>query len=549
MKKILKRNRGTIIIILIIFVVALFLRTVKLPEFPVGFQMDEAIIGVTGNSILHTGKDTNGVFLPMYTEVFGDYIPVGYHVLTIPFIQLFGLSVFATRLPGAIIGALTIFSAYLFAWSLFRNKTISLLFAGILAISPWSIILSRVTSEASVSVFFILLGFALVFQSIRNQKLGYLFSGGIVLLISFFFYHTPRLFVPLMFIGIIVFLYPQLRSIKNKIYVRAFFATFILLSLTVVILVLSFKGATARFDQVSIFKTPETRLVMEEQIREDGMEASPLETRMFHNKLINNALAFSQNYLEYFSPNNVFIKSGVPRILAIPNVGLILLTLLPFFIFGLGRLLFEKDKLSKVVYIWLLIAPITAALTVDDVPNMRRASIMFPVIELIAAYGLYNFLRLFNGRVRYVLIIVIGLLVCANFIYFTHQYFVHAKTHQAWYRNNGFGEMMKEVNKNYSKYDKVVLTKSEGGYPLVLFYSNYDPATYIKEGSPKDADYKGFGKYIFVPNECPSVNLSVKLPITTKVLYVDRGNCPAPVNRTYTEIKREDGSIGFRVVY
>lgn len=550
-KKISKFKYTSIITVFVIFVFALVLRLVLLSEFPVGFQTDEAILGDTGYSILKTARDTDGVLFPMYTEVFGDYIPTGYHVLTIPFIMVFGLTEFAVRLPGAIFGALTVFPVYFLATVFFRKKSIALLCSLFFAIAPWSLILSRGSSEASVATFFVLGGFAFFLDSFKNHKISYLLYSAILFTVSFFIYHTPRLFVPLMLVSFFVFFIPQIRALNNKKYRNALCIVSILLIGLVGILILSFKGSTARFNQVSIFNYPETRLVMEEQIREDGSTHSHIVTRVFHNKVVNNSFAFIENYSEYLSINTLFIRPGLPKLFEIPNVGLLYIFFIPFMFIGAALIILQKEKMMKFIFIWIVVAPITAALTVDDVPNMRRASILFPIIEMVSVFGIVGFISFFKGRLKYVAIIILIIGFSWNFLYFEHQYFLHAKVHRTWFRNNGFAEVMKEVNMNYDNYDKIVMSKTGGGYPLVLFYSQYDPKEYQREGSPKDADYKGFGKYIFVPNDCPSINSSVSLPKDTRILYIDIGNCkePAKLSKKFKDIRREDGSMGFRIVY
>lgn len=553
MEKILKGNGIIIISLIAIFILALFLRAVKLSEYPVGFQTDEAILGYTGYSIIHTLKDTNGVFLPMYTEVFGDYIPTGYHYLTIPPILLFGLSEFSTRLPGALIGALMVFPIFFLTFSLFRNKTVSIMSSLFISISPWNTILSRGSSEALVSIFFVIFGFSFVLQSIRNKKTSYILYGMTFLIISFFFYHTPRLFVPIMFISTAVFILGRKNKFDSR-YIKYFISSCVVTLLAVAVLTLSFKGSTARFDQISIFSFPETRLVMEEQIREDGAQ-NPLITRVFHNKVINFSLTFAQNYFEYLSFNNLFLKPGLPKMFAIPNTGLIYAVFIPFFLYGIVKILADKDKPVKLAIVWILVAPITAALTVDDSPNMRRAAIVYPIIEIISVFGLVSFftvIRRVNRYLRNFVTITIVIAFGWSLLYFLHQYYIHGEKHQPWYRNNGFREMMKVVNENYNEYDKVVITKTGGGYPLVLFYSKFSPAEYQSLGSPKDRDYGGFGEFIFVPNECPSKDQIPHLKNYKKILFVDHGICkpPSPDSKMkFTEILREDGSLGFRIIY
>ena len=85
-------------------------------------------------------------------------------------------------------------------------------------------------------------------------------------------------------------------------------------------------------------------------------------------------------------------------------------------------------------------------------------------------------------------------------------------------------------------------------YPMVLFHMQYDPRIYQMEGSPKGPDYGGFGKFIFVPQACPSEQrheLSLK---TDKILYVDKGDCLGNI-LSAKSIYRKDGTKVFNIIY
>ena len=100
------------IALIFIFALALFLRIYKLGSCPVGFLWDEAALGYNGYSILKTGRDEYGKFLPIIFKSFGDYKPGLYVYLTVPSIAIFGLTEFSTRLPAAIFGSLTVLLIY-----------------------------------------------------------------------------------------------------------------------------------------------------------------------------------------------------------------------------------------------------------------------------------------------------------------------------------------------------------------------------------------------------------------------------------------------------
>lgn len=562
MVKSLNKNLFIAILLCAVFIVALFLRLVNLSNYPVGFQIDEASLGYNAYSILLTGKSEAGTQIPLYIDTFGDNRPTGYNYLTVPSVAVFGLTVFATRFPGALFGALMVIPIFLLTYAFTKDKRTAIVSAVLLSVAPWSVVLSRASAEAIIALFCILFGFYFIVSFIQgNNKLWKLLLGIFLLALSFFFYHTPRVFVPMyFFVALVVLYFPFKNVLANKQFVHLL-CSFIFLCVASALLIFVIKGGTGRFSQVNIFGFPETKLTIEEQLREDGTVHVPLiETRVVHNKGVNYFLTFTSNYFAYFTGDLLFINGGLPIWYKVEKAGLLLLIECPFLIYGFYLLAKSKNKISKLPLLWVVVAPVTAAFTVDDVPNINRAIVLFPMLEIIAAVGVVKMYenvakmnyKLVRVKIRYLILLLAVFLFFFNVLYFLHQYFIHGSTHRTWYRNNGFAQMMEIVNKNYDKYDKIVTTKNGGGYPLFLFYSQYDPSTYLKEGSPKDTDYKGFGKFIFIPNECPSINHSIDLPVGTKVLFIDRGTCEVPAKKSgkkYTGIQREDGSLGFRIIY
>lgn len=578
------KKQTIIFLLLSIFILACILRFTKLSEFPVGFHIDEASLGYNGYSLLKTGKEEHGIPMPLYVDMFGDNRPSGYHYLTVLPIALFGLNEFATRFPGALFGSLTVFAMYLLVYQIFitqetgyrkqkisesSHKTtnrkpvtnvscfvfhvpeiIALLSSFLLALSPWHINLSRASAEAVVALFFILLGFGLLLKSFRIRKIPDLLFGILSMSFSYFFYHTPRVFVPLLLVTLTVFFYHQWRSFGKK-YITALVLSVSAACILSFSLIFLINGGTDRFSQVNIFGFPETRLVLEEQIREDGTQMLPPKfTRVFHNKFTNYALTFATNYLEYFSGEFLFIKGGLPIWYKIPNVGLLYLVELPFIITGFVYLGSRKKLILAVPIIWMVIAPVTAAITTDDIPNINRSIVLFPMFQILAAVGCLYVIEHLPRFLRYAAIGVSVMALGCNSGYFLHQYFVHAKTHQTWYRFNGFKELVNKVQSQSSKYDKVFVTKSLGGiYPHFLFFMQYDPLAYQKEGSPKDRDYKGFGPYIFVPQACPSYEKDDKFPLAVHPLFVDNGTCKISTVYKTEGVFREDGTRAFTVVY
>lgn len=549
----LKNNLLTCIILGAILVFALFIRVYNLSSVPLGFHIDEASLGYNGYSLLLTGKDENNHKLPLYIDMFGDNRPSGYHYLTIVPIKIFGLNEFATRLPGALFGAFSVIPFFFLAQILFKNKKISLLSALFISIAPWSVVLSRASDETIVALFLIILGYAIVILGLQKKRASYFFAGVLFLLLSFFFYHTPRVFVPLLFLSFLAYLYPLWKKFefKKKIFL---ILSFLILSFVSFSLVFLIKGGTGRFSQVNIFQSPGIKILVEQQVSGDGeMHTPSFIARLMHNKVTDYSLGIASNYFEYFTGQFLFIEGGRPLWYKVPAMGLIYLVELPFILLGIFYLLSSKDPFHKLPLIWLLVAPITAAFTIDDIPNINRAIIMFPMVELIAAYGFVRFAEKFsNIKYKTIVAVFVFLLIC-NFSYFLEQYFVQSQVIENWYRYEGFSKMMHVVKNDYINNDKIVVTKSFGGiYPLVLFYMKYNPVTYQKEGSPKDKDDQGFGKFFFVTSICPSIDRDPKVPKVNKIIYIDNGTCPDYKGLNllkHINIYRKDGTRAFRIVY
>ena len=107
MNKLIKNN-----LIIMILLLAGFLRFWKLGTIPPHLTPDEASLGYNAFSVLKTGKDEFGEFLPIIFKSFGDYKPGLYVYFTIPSVLIFGLNEFSVRLPSAIAGVVAILLLY-----------------------------------------------------------------------------------------------------------------------------------------------------------------------------------------------------------------------------------------------------------------------------------------------------------------------------------------------------------------------------------------------------------------------------------------------------
>lgn len=533
--------------LILIFLVAIFLRFYKLSEIPSGFHIDEVTVGYNAYSLMETGRDENNNFLPLYIDSFGDQRPAGYFYLTIPAIKIFGLNQFAVRFPSAFLGSLTVILVFFLAEEIFTNQLVALISSFLLAISPWHIIVTRATSESSFALFLIVFGTYLFFKAIKKNKYAYLFPVLIMYLISFYTYHTPRVFVPLLVLGVGLLCYPRIKERKTK----KLILVFLVACLTIASLTFLIGPGQGRFKQVSIFNHPGVQLRLDEQIREEFPGTNVYLIRFFHNKIINYSREILSNYGKHFSFDFLFLNGGLPMRYKVPETGLLYLIELPFIFLGIIFLFKEKISLFWLPIYWLLLGPLAASLTQEDVPNIQRAFFMLPSFQILAAYGFYKILDSLKEKklFRKIIISLSCLLLVFNFSYFLHQYLVHQRVYRPWYRNYGFKELITEINRLSPRYQKIVLTKAHNDpYIYILFYNQYNPKIYQKYRFLRPRDRWGFEKYIFHPSDCPS-HVREEISQEGKSLFIDKGECKVmPYAQTLKIIFREDNTPAFRLL-
>ena len=189
--------------VILILLLAAFLRFVELGKNPPGLYWDEVSLGYNAYSILKTGRDEHGEFLPLTRfKAFGDYKPPGYIYATVPSIALFGLNEFAVRFPSALAGVIMVWLTYLLVRELFPTHLgVALLAASLLAISPWHLQLSRVAFEAMLAAAFNLAGVYLFIKAI-NKSGWWLIPSGIFFVLTLYTFNSNRLLTPLIVLAL-----------------------------------------------------------------------------------------------------------------------------------------------------------------------------------------------------------------------------------------------------------------------------------------------------------------------------------------------------------
>lgn len=438
---VVKNIMKTKLILVFIVLLAFVLRFYRLGDVPLGFHQDEISQSYNSFSILKTGADRYGEFLPILFRSFGSYQPPVYTYLTPLSLFVFGNTIFAARLMSALFGVLTVFITYLIINKLAREKykeSLSLLTAFTVAISPWAIHFSRRVVEGNLGLFFFLLSLYFFIRSL--EKIKYLIPASIILGISTHAYYSERLIS-------VIFLPFFLIYFKNYLlkYKKWVILSVLLFGLTLLphIVTVYYGAFTARLGQV-------------------GTAGSGLSF----------IIEFTKHFVGYFSPQYLFSDAGSGLARVSPDLGVFYSW---FFIPFLAGLYFvnkfiNKDYL-KFLGIFAVICLIPASMT-GDVFYPLRALEYFWALSLIVSIGILTIGEKIKSKFKWALFSVLVLYSLSHFYVSYFILFQHETTESAGNTYLTLSDKLKEFN----DYKVVVDSTRDPATGLRLaYFRSYDP--------------------------------------------------------------------------
>lgn len=487
-------NRHKGFFLFAIIVLAAILRLWELDQYPAGLNADEAAIGYNAYSLILTGKDEHGDSWPLHFRSFGDYKPGLYFYLVVPFVKILGPNVWAVRLPSVILGILSVWLIYLLTQELFRKDNhitdyLSLTTSLFLAISPWHLHFSRGGWEANAATFFLLAGVYLFFKALNNPKL---FPFSILLFtFSLYTYHSTRIVIPFLGLGLFILYRKQFSNQLKWVGISGVIGLILLTPL-----IMSFLGpaGASRFVGVGLLADtgPLWRI---NELRGQHWGSMALPVRLLHNRLIAYGIAFFENWLDHFHGEFLFVSGDVIERSRVPETGQMYLLDIPFVALGVYFFLKNRPKNWQVIFLWLMVAPVAAAMTFQTPHALRAHNMVIPLV-MISAYGLVSVTEWIKAKGTVIVSLFycfIVLLLIWNFTRYLHQYYVHyPQTYPAAWEY-GFEELVSYVEQVEAQYDKIYVTDCyDQPYILFLFYLRYPPEKFQQEIKLTSRDKFGF---------------------------------------------------------
>ena len=475
LKQKLYNNRYTLTVMLFI-AVGVVVRVAEFGKIPAGFNQDEAFAAYEAFSLLNYGVDSAGNAYPTYFVSWGSGMNVLQSYLAIPFMWLFGAGEAVFRLPSLISAVFTLPVFYLTLKRLF-GKLVALIGLGIMAVSPWHIMISRFGLESNLAPAFFLFGFYFLLKGIEKNP--YFLLAALFFGLSLYAYSIMWLVVPLVLILFGVYILRHTAKIKIRYVVCACLLLLLFALHHILFLAINLGGIPEI--KTSFFAIPKL-------VAMRGEEVSLLNIFSFNN-WVN---LFWVLILQY---DRIPWNSS-------PEFGLFYHISLPFLIVGavmLIRRLFtdiKKKRLSGAYFILSgFLSTVLISLMLFNL-NINKSNCMHLFTLCIVAFGVYSVIDFVRHKKTVIISLVVAFAIC--FTLFCGYYFGGNAVISEGFAD-GIGESVEFVkNENCQK----VAVDRNIFHSHILYYDKTPPMEFKNTVKYEVYPYPylkatSFGKYTF----------------------------------------------------
>ncbi len=470
----------TRVLVLFILILALagFLRLYKLDSVPPALYSDEVSQGYNAYSVLTTGSDEYGEFLPLSFRSFGDWKPPLPAYLMVPFIYFFGLNTLSIRLPSATLGILSIVIVYLLSKELLRPgesikeaviEKISLAIMLFLAVSPWHIFQSRAAMLVMVAFFFLLTSVLCFLKGVRIDKKYWIVSS-LSFDLAIYSYYGMRLVVPVMLIFLYVYFRTSIHNGIKHVCMPVFMGLLFLLPLLVAY-IHNPNVIFGRVKTVSVFHDQGIALSVMDAITQDGIGLNTKIAEFIHNQPYQDIAGILRRFFEHLDGRFLFILGDQNPPFQIPGMGILYVVDGLLILIGMGILVKHEIKLAGQLIGLVFIFILPAALTYVTPASNRSFNLVFPLLM----FGGFGFVRFFQNKHIFWKMGISCVYAISVFTSLNHYYLQLPQLHADWW-HYGYKQLYEKMSA-YEQKDMVINITGKTSVPYIfyLFYNKIHP--------------------------------------------------------------------------
>jgi hypothetical protein len=501
------KNKDNLFLIAVL-VFAFLLRVILLDRFPIGMTHDELNHIVTAKSLFfeHTFVPGTGpAVLPTNMSYSTVTIPEVSSIILATLIGGLPLSLFTSRIVGALFSVLSIWAIYYIALHITKKRLFAQITILLMAINPWSFLLGRTMAELNFFVAFFLLGFLVLLKSkgwgimraLPFYLLGFFsYTGGQISFLAFMI-TTP--------------IYHYFISTKNKKNLKIY-------AIFIGIVSLIFAGYVFVTLQNQTFKSRGAELYLPNQpeIADTVNESRKLSIQTpFNNLFINKATVYANGfiskYINTFSVDFLFLKGEARAIFSYQTHGTFYLIDLIFIVIGLSSL-FVINRKGWILFLAIIAGcSVTSGLSVVESSYSQRVGLIYPFLIMLSGIGIATIItEVKQKKLRIILSIAITLLYLISLANLMHIYFIRFPIYASdgwFFQDRVLTSYIKKVSMANTE-TKVVVYSVEPKiiFEEYLFYTNTYDKNNIKLIN-KQLDIKDYsiGNITFT-DKCPEAN-------------------------------------------
>jgi hypothetical protein len=329
--------------------------------------------------------------------------------------------------------------------------------------------MSRGAFEGNLATLFSGLGILLFIKAVNNKKLLLMLLSSFFLILSMDTFNSHRVFVPLITAALLVIYRRELLNQKRGLLVFLVSCFLFLLPLFPYALTAE---SRLRFQEVSWANDLDPIVLANQRIAVDG---ESFWAKIIHNRRLVWAGEFLKHYTDHFKGGFLFLEGDVNERLSTRKVGVMYLIDLPFLLAGGYYLLRSRSRAAAVIFTWLLLAPVPAALA-RETPHALRSLNILPVPQIITAVGLLKLFKLLNFKI---LSLAVVFLYLASVVWYLGDYYLKYPQRSAASWQYGYKQMVAKVRELQDRYPCVSVTEAAGRpYIYFLLYNQYPPEKY-----------------------------------------------------------------------
>lgn len=482
-----KINIKILLVLLFITLTGGFLRFYKLDKYPVQLNHDEISQLYDTASIVQTGKDIYGNFLPLAFPSTGEFKVGHYIYITIVPYLIFGMREVTIRIPAAFFGTLIIPAVFLFVSQLTKNWKLALISSAIISITPSEIFYSRKSFENIIGIFFLFSGlFLLLRESDGDRGKFGLFITPLFLALPMYIYTSHTIVVPLMIIVFAILFWKKIMPLYKKFLVMLTFWGILILPLIYITLInqdIRFRATT-----VSIFQD----VNLGNQLHRIENNNSII-SAIYQLKVISE-YGFTK-YLKQFDPARLFANGLDLTHQGMIGMGPLMLLQVPFFLLGIIYILKSSFFVNngKFLLILSLLAMLPSSFTFEEY-SPHRSVWAFSIMSIISSFGIYWFFQKlqkdFNLQIKVGALCIFGAILVLNLVYFVYMYTVNFPYEKSQDMHYPYKNVALFAWSQYSKFNHIIIDPIYGQsapvravavHYYLAYYGKYLPSEFQKD--------------------------------------------------------------------